>query len=452
MAVEEGKLAKGLRVNSAVFTNNTSPAPSAVRRAHSYHLHTSSGEHRTSEDLRHTALRNGLTRVNSASKVDTPGVIGRVPHMAPKNKNIPMVAAPPIGRLGENRWGTYSLNQPVNNVLVPERTDIANELKIAQKSSISPLTQIHQSTAVTGDILNREFTKTLNNKTDDLRVEKSSRGSSRSSLRGYRAQEKTGVRFPDKKGEHNSMFSLVPMGRSDSEVDISGDERPQSSEPEKTEDFEENSEYNYEEAFLQNPDLFSATSVLDLMKIDTEEGPEKLIKPLEEIPSMSFGLGRPTTRTHQKVLDMKTLLLRQEEEMTPNMENFGNLQEHAVKIQHESIASQWTQIRLRFSSRAQTKKGQTNVTCDAGILGSVQRQKSTFLQKLAEPLGNTITRENVGSYLHDLWHEPGFQTHTTQLNYAPETPGYEASEDEPIQPFHNPDMLSMARNAMLTRT
>ncbi|OBA23304.1 hypothetical protein METBIDRAFT_29812 [Metschnikowia bicuspidata var. bicuspidata NRRL YB-4993] len=452
MAAEEGENVKFLRGTSNTAAKPQGTASSISRRANSYQLQSNAGEPRTSEDLRQTALRNGLTRVNSASRVDGFTNSGRS-HMTPKNRNIPMVAAPVVGRISDNRWGTYSLNQPINNVLVPTNESISEpheDLNVAQKASISPLTQIHRPTGKTHSF-DQAGIEINESKRGDLRSEKTSRGSSRSSLRDFHPRERSVGRFPDKKSNHNSMFSLVPMGLSDSEAEVCGDERALLIEADKSEDLEALYEENYEEAYLQIPGLADATSVLDFMK-----GHEKAQETKQSIDAVSIGssLDRPTTRTHQKLLDMKLLRLRQEaasaaSTATLAMGGLRNLPEYAVKIQHESVVSQWTQIRLRFSSHPENTEGRrTNIACRAGVLGSIKRNEAELAMKAGDrrALESRITKDNVASYLHEMWHDQSFETQPGDVFF--DAGNLVDNGDQSA----SADMMQMAKNVLLTRT
>ncbi|KAM9927142.1 hypothetical protein OXX80_010373 [Metschnikowia pulcherrima] len=431
---EEGNLTKALRTNSAVLLNTHGQPRIAVKRAHSYHLHVGQSDARNSGDLRQTTLRRGLSRVSSASTVDTQSTTGRGHSVGAKNKNIPMVAAPSFGRIGEHRWGTYSLNQPVEKKPQDKQqaeTPVSNVEMNPAKNSVSPLTQVQRPVSEFGHRRNRSQASFKHEDSRHNRSSHSSRASSRSSMREYE-KDRTESRQV-KTSEHNSMFSLAPMGPSDSDMD--------NCETNTAKNIDE--DYSYEDAFLHMPELASAVSVLDLVKdseIASKVGnltrPEKLSSDPDEI----YHFSRPTTRTNQKVLDMRTLLQEENGSISAQQGTTYGSSEYAVRIQHEAISSQWTQIRLRFSARPDYTNGSKTVTCHAGVLGSIKRHEGGF--RKSRDRGSAVTKENVAAYLHEMWHGSGADENST-WDETGDTNDYDATESQ-----HDQNMFAMANHVV----
>lgn len=415
MATKEEASFRSLLVHSAVLSRPQNSTLQAARRANSYHISTGTGESKSSKDLRQTALRNGLTRAESTPRISLSTEIVQRGYVAPKNRNIPMVGAPAFIQTANSGWGTYTLHQSAANNQVPSKNSGVENARNTQKGSISPLTQVRRSSEISVLLRHMEPAESHNQKLPESLQSSVSRVASASSLRGKAPAEKTRGRNRDGRSNHNSMFSLAPMTRSESEPETSDDEYTRYLEAEKIESpGDPNITQNelYEDSYLQIPGLANASSVLDLMTNSAEPQDDASRSKNENTPS-TLDNASLTTRTSQKVLDMKLLRSRQEEISTSAMgaSGLGNLQEYAYKIQHESIVSQWTQIRLRFSTRPEKKK-ESNPTFHAGILGSIERARARSAQVSTErrALDATMTWKNVHTYLNDIWNDPSLET------------------------------------------
>ncbi|KAM9903315.1 hypothetical protein OXX79_003439 [Metschnikowia pulcherrima] len=202
-------------------------------------------------------------------------------------------------------------------------------------------------------------------------------------------------------------------------------------------------DYSYEDAFLHMPELATATSVLDLVK-DSESASKADNLNRSKQPDFGTeeisGSARPTTRTNQKLLDMKTLLQEENGSISAQQGITYGSQEYAVRIQQEAISSQWTQIRLRFSARPDSANRSKNVTCHAGVLGSLKRHENMF--RKSRDRGSAVTKENVAAYLHDMWHGSGADENST-WDETGDANDYDATESQ-----HNQNMFAMANHVV----
>lgn len=221
------------------------------------------------------------------------------------------------------------------------------------------------------------------------------------------------------------MNSVVPMSTSESE-----------SSDEEEEPFTEDTKEPHEMSATSGPgfELSEPVSVLDFMK-DINDFQSSLI--LRNLPAQSTS---GATRTQQKLLDMKDLI---QEEKGPS---YGNLLDYAVKIQNEAILSEWTQIRLRFSSRV-SNKSRTTITCLAGVLGFVQRYKGVDLTKPST--FSPVTREDKDEFLRSVWQQELMQVSGNKS--WPASNAYDDDGDIYSEGHLHMNISSMARNVMLSR-
>lgn len=349
-----------------------------------------STDSRASEDLRQTAIRNDLTKTLSTPKLERTSSA----HGVHRNRNIPMVPPAVMGRTGE--WTSYTINQK------PERASDLKEVMLRSKptstASISPLTEV-RTADVAGEWEPQAYPAPSDNtftRLQNIPSSKSSGGSGHLSSKLSRIYDKMGRFFPEKRLEHNSMFSLVPMSRSESELEPSEDEG----------DITEDRARRYLEdgIDIKGSEPGNETTVLDFMREVTGFRNTDL---KNSSPASLF----PVTRTHQKLLDMKDFFNGEE---TEAQNAFGNLFDYAVKIQNEQIVSQWNQIRLRFSKHSPGQKDAQG----AGIIGSIQRIK---FATIAKPASKTVRRELLDDYLTNLWQaetylrDPGLVAEDTAL-------------------------------------
>lgn len=391
-----------------------------------------------SSDLRHAAIRNGLLRTTSGT---TMIVTGQANHPSSQiNRNIPMVPNEPktTRNLG-NRWANFTISQPPQSEkpqLSPQIQDLAStkpESREFTTASVSPLTYVKESTtesshtAATTIVLANPSTPSTDNKFDNLHGDDAKLTSSRNSRASRFYHRMSLLVNSTRKGEHNSMNSQVPMTRYTSELDTSDEEQDlDNTEPDKDTDRDSNSRQ-------ETPiDLEEPVSVLDIMKEINDFQTTLVDRASPRKDNFT------STRTQQKLLDLKDLITA-ERGPAPG---FSNLLDYSVKIQHEAILSEWTQIRLRFSSHITSRKG-TNISCKAGVLGFVQRYKNQSC--LTESL--PMTEDNVNDYIREMWNEELLRLTESPMRIA--LPTYDEGVD--IYKENETSMSSLARTVMLSR-
>lgn len=379
------------RSATSILTEKQKQAPTfqTVQRAASVH-HTGQAPKVRNDlaALRQAALRNGLLRSALGTLVATNV---QPSHTAPKtNRNIPMVAHDPKPlRNLSNRWANFTINQNSDaQEAGPAQEPAHEETQHPSKASISPLTYVQTNTApllltsVT-TFPTTPITPSTDNKFGDLIGDEEKLVGSRTT-KASRYYSRLSSLVTDRKLDHNLMSSLVPMSRYASELDTSDEE---------TESDNTNSELGRGEDLSALPssqlDLSEPVSVLDFMK-EVNDFLSLVDRGSLQNTKMTF------TRTQQKLLDLKELI---NEEKAQKLRGFLNSLDYSVKIQHEAIMSEWTQIRLRFASHLAPNSG-TNIQCKAGVLGFVDRYKNV---DLVENASSPITKNNVGDFLAELW-------------------------------------------------
>ncbi|CUM51934.1 unnamed protein product [Debaryomyces tyrocola] len=178
------------------------------------------------------------------------------------------------------------------------------------------------------------------------------------------------------------------------------------------------------------PDNINDTHRIDANKINYKETLQEISdfqnnfvkKYNNDIPIPIGDLGQKnTSRTLQKILDYKDLY--SEEEDSSNSTSNANLSskwrslvpgntsyDYGIKIQHEAIMSEYTQIKLRFSSSLSDASAETyslpnekvpsklRMKSKAGVLGFVDRSRYFTMQDNHEKEQNT---ENLDEYTTD---------------------------------------------------
>lgn len=434
-----------VRARSATSIVTEKPRPSTStqhpqRAASVHHTGQTPKLRNDSAGLRQAALRNGILRSTSGTTVAS--IVQPGHGAANHNKNIPMVAhdPKPVRNLS-NRWANFSINQGPKeepDLAIPVQEQAEEESRPPAKASISPLTYVQTNTAPLSQTTVTTFpatpvTPSTDNKFGDLTADEAKLVASRTT-RASRYYSRLSLLVNDRKSDHNSMSLLVPMSRYASELDTSDDEHD-------TEHDHHNSETGDSErdsAALPSSalDLDEPVSVLDIMKEVNEF--QTLVD--RNSPQKTHFV---STRTQQKLLDLKELIA---EERGPPTRGFMNSLDYLVKIQHEAIISEWTQIRLRFASHLASKSG-TNISCKAGVLGFVERYRDQDIAKNQDGFGSPVTRDNVGDYLGELWAE--------ELRRLTETPPRIAlptyDEDVDVYKESLTLMSSMARSVMLSQ-
>lgn len=422
------------RSATSILTEKQKQAPTSqtVQRAASLHHTGQTPKIRNDLDaLRQAALRNGLLRSALGTLVATNV---QASHVAlSTNRNIPMVAHDPKPlRNLSNRWANFTINQNSSDAQEagPAQEPAHEETHQPSKASISPLTYVQTNTApllltsVT-TFPTTPITPSTDNKFGDLIGDEEKLVGSRTT-KASRYYSRLSSLVTDRKLDHNLMSSLVPMSRYASELDTSDDE---------TENENTTSELGGGEDLSALPssqlDLSEPVSVLDFMK---EVNDFLSLVDRGSLPNTKI----TSTRTQQKLLDLKELI---NEEKVPKLRGFLNSLDYSVKIQHEAIMSEWTQIRLRFASHLAPNSG-TNTQCKAGVLGFVDRYKNV---DLVENPSSPITKDNVGDFLAEVWAD--------ELRRLMETPPRVAlptyDEDVDVYKESTTLMSSMARSVIL---
>lgn len=330
-----------------------------------------------------------------------------------------------------NRWAQYNPSTEPQETESPVAIASAVHPKVSEptKASISPLTFVKNGagesipTAVTS-VMSTPNTPTTDNKFGDLHGDETKLTDSRST-RTSRLYSRMSALVSDRRSDHNSMNSLVPVSRYASELDVSDDD-------DNLEDSDADTKKDGEDSHqLLTMDHGEPVSVLDIMK-EINDFQTTLVDRTNASKD-TFAL----TRTQQKLLDLKDLVSNEQgQQASP----FKNLLDYSVKIQNEAILSEWTQIRLRFSSHATTK---TNICCKAGVLGFVQRYKNLPMSsgELA------VTEDEVSDYIQELWVDELLKFSDSQPRVTLAT--YEEEVD--IYKENSMLMSSLARSAMMSR-
>lgn len=425
---------------STILSDRPAKHPAGTKRATSI-AHVGHIEGRADVDLRHAALRNGLLRTTSNTEIAADGD-------AHPTKTIPRASGVP------SQWNTFTLKpQDRSTPLTHSASSSKDNQKF--KSSISPLTHVHEATTPASNVSrgpdvkhgifivnrleDREHDESHNlfdvdNKFEDTdnHFDHLLKASSKASSRVSRLYNRMSL-LVNRRSVNTLLNSLVPMSRSESELESSDENEDDMAAPEREEPIEISAANSY------GLDLEGAVSVLDLMK-NLDDFQTSLIS--RSLPTKDA----TATRTQQKLLDMKDLIQGEKGLLGPA---FGNLFDYSVKIQHEALMLEWTQIRLRFSSRL-SDKSSTNISCLAGVLGFVQRYKDI---NVGEPTSVCpVTSETKDNFLHGIWQQEMLRL----TDYTPPITRRSASvnhdDDADIYRGNSRmNMLSMARSVKLSR-
>lgn len=417
--------------------NHLSIQQNAPRALSVQHTGQTPVSNRASGDLRHTAIRNGLLRSGSGNNVLTAAAPTAAAHPGTGiNKNIPMLQVDTkLARNLGNRWTNFTISQneqkppPVPEPVEQETT------RTYTKASVSPLTYVKGSAATSSQTENTTFlspptTPTTDNKFDDLHSDEaldSHLAKSRQTVSSRLYKRMSLLIHVDRRTTHDSMHSLAPMTRYASELDTSEDEA-------ETGDTDTERDHEHEGTLhLTSMDMSNAVSVMDMMK------------EINDFQTTFVDRNSPqrgnatSTRTQQKLLDLRDLIGDDLELPAPG---FVNLLDYSVKIQHEAILSEWTQIRLRFSSHLTSRTG-TNISCHAGVLGFAHRYKDRMF---VHPESH-VTRDNVYDYIQEMW-----DSEVVRLTVSPKRVVLPTFDDDiDIYKENQTLMSSLARNVMLSR-
>lgn len=374
--MSEDTRGRGLvRVHSANSIHDRKHIEVAEGPPRSISMQHGQAHQRKSEDLRHTAVRNGLRSSKLSMALSRAQSVASATHNHQfQNKNIAMVQHERKPRPNwDSTWSNFTLTQA-------EKEPVQKDGRVL-KSSISPLTRPGQATRATPTSLapiSSPPMASLNvpstdNKFSDL-----------------------GEVTPKKPLSARSRFS-VETGRSKTLAKRSSIRSEPllkyASEPDSSDDYDEDDDDGQDEHLsLLDPEFFDTDGTSSLSALAQE------ILVFQKSLVGSAPHVQPT-RTQQRVLDLRDLL--REETQSPTQPTLGN-QNFMVRIQHDKILSEWTQIRLRFSSHMHSK----NMTrCSAGILGFVERYKARGWPEKTS--SHTVTKETKDEYLASMW-QSGF--------------------------------------------
>lgn len=312
-------------------------------------------------------------------------------HTNPPNKNIPMLS-------DNQRWNLFAIPKAQEKPATEahnQKPPIA-DAKHNIKWSVSPLTKIERA-LMERDNLSATKSPISSVKSADNRFEDLARanGSSRSAdlFQGLRHKIKgnnVSRPFEEMSNISSSESEDEPAARDDSDgspsrLSLSDGETPK--------------------------DIEAPSSVLDFMKELADALPKK--KMLAVLPIKTHST---FTRTQQKLLDLKDLMREESQETLSSP--FANLLDYATKIQNEAILAEWGQIRQRFSSYV-SPLSQKNITCQAGVLGSIKRCKEYGYT--AETTSVVITEEDKNLFLKKMWFgEPAQVKEVTPEPLAPD--------------------------------
>jgi hypothetical protein len=404
-----------------------------------------------------------------------------------KSKNIPMAPEQKNSRPTLKRWNSFNMvykNEEANhenNVTTHDNNVTLMETIHSTKDSISPLTvlkdqynikrplslQTNPNTNSKEDTISNpntisnpdnSFSNLLDTKFSDLTPTTSTGGSSKTN------------KFYNKMSQivnlaHDSMHSLVPMFNKDfitnentdptntssivsgniSNFQSEDDESEDDADDRKTQDNNElDTQYRLElwksPTVLTNPE--APENVGDFQSIVNEinQFQSTFVDKFTNSPSESTFR---TNRTQQKILDYKELysiespsslsiLASQPSTLAPPISSILN--SYNVKIQCETITSQYTAIRLRFASRipSDLDKSNKNMKPHTGVLGFLNRLEllnetrptNEWLSKCTSDYyseDKNISFENRDHVLKSIWE--------TQLNSKFNSNGIEVAQD-----------------------
>lgn len=327
---------------------------------------------RNSDTLRLAVLRNEHRRGSSRTTID----MGRSNvHTNPPNKNIPMLS-------DNHRWNLFAMPKAQEKSAAEvhsEKPTIADS-KQSIKWSVSPLTKIERaqidrnsSQIVAKSPINS--VESTDNRFEDLnRINKSSRSTDVFQDLRHKMKVNNNVSKPFDE------MSNVSSSESEEEAPVR--------------DASDGSPSRLSLSDGEAPkDIEAPSSVLDFMKELADALPKTNMQAVLPIKTYST-----FTRTQQKMLDLKDLM--REESQDTISSPFANLLDYATKIQNEALLAEWGQIRQRFSSYV-SPLSQKNITCQAGVLGSIKRCQEYGYG--AESTQLVVTEEEKNLFLKKMW-------------------------------------------------
>ncbi|KAK7682887.1 hypothetical protein QCA50_013919 [Cerrena zonata] len=189
-------------------------------------------------------------------------------------------------------------------------------------------------------------------------------------------------------------------------------------------------------SFVKSPvnDLtnINPKSLNDILR-EIKDFQSNFVKNMSNPPSNNTSLVdlKQSSRVQRKILDYKDLYNDYEFTESSSEKDFGTSNDYTVKIQHDTIMSEYTQIRLRFASTLSSinpKTQKEKMRSHMGVLGFVNRaaylnQVRPFTPKKdqsSEPpwyfrassqyeslndVKNPITFENKDEFLKTMWDE-----------------------------------------------
>lgn len=350
------------------------------RRSNSVHLNRASRQ--KGEDLRQTAVRNGLRSSQLSLALSRAQSVAPATHNQQfLHKNIVMVPPEAKARPNwEHGWSSFTLTQSSRSTKVRNVSVSSKEPKTT-KSSVSPLTKLGSSSKHTPAEVDTSLPNpgppSTENRFDDLHdtgMLSKFLGSISEIQQPYHQQL-----FRGNLADQTAVSSKSQRSSASASKNASDDS---SHSEDDTEDKEETS-------LLDDNNPATPSSILAMAE-EVQAFQKSIVGSVPKIHP---------TRTQRKVLDFKELL--SEETPAPGQASLGSL-DYLAKIQHEKIFAEWTQVRLRFSSHLQSK---STARCRAGVLGFVERYLSHGWPepKRQESDSIPVTKETKDSFLLELW-------------------------------------------------
>lgn len=339
--------------------------------------------------------------------------IHRSPHLPPQNKkNIPMVnnelPTTNQSRPQFRRWNLY--NVPEITLKDPVLRNDNKPEGITEKNSISPLTVLKDQYDTKRPMVNNVITNTSTDNSFSSLSKANAKeiNPNRKSQTTLTNSHNQNLYEKMKNMAHTGMSSLLSLTGTEtqeksvksylqSDLDEESDEDEEELWDRKNNDNNLDSDTQYPIEQVSAP---TTSDEPDNQRVDFEELMIKISGFQENFVNKLPYTNVKLSRTQQRQLDYKQLY----EYESTDIENGSDLVCYDWKIQNETILSQYTSIRLRFSSKQTTSKRQNkqHVENHMGVLGFIDRYRNNAS-------GNTPTRnsdtsfDDVNAKLNDVW-------------------------------------------------
>ncbi|CAX45672.1 conserved hypothetical protein [Candida dubliniensis CD36] len=327
-------------------------------------------------------------------------------------KNIPMVnnelPPPNQARPQFRRWNSYNVPKTISKDPAME-SDSKLEI-IIDKNSISPLTVLKDqydtkrpitNNVITNTSTDNSFSSLSKNNANEVKPDRKSQITLASS-HNQNLYEKM------KSMAHTGMSSLLFLTGNETQEKSVKSYLQSDSDDESDEDEEELWGRKLNENTLDSDTQYAIEQINDTT---TSDEPDNQTIDFEDLMTKISGFQEnlvhklPYTnvklsRTQQRQLDYKQLY----EYESTDKENSSDLVCYDWKIQNETILSQYTSIRLRFSSKqtTNTRQNKQNVENHMGILGFIDRFKNSTTSNTSTSNLET-SFDDVNAKLNKVW-------------------------------------------------